>query len=82
MVASLGKITSPSQGASCYERDGYYAKDDPAHKAASAWAGKGADRGDPLPDGPGDELRAVVGADVGRDAAQNEAERTGRSGHR
>ena len=30
------------QGASYYERDGYYAKDDPDHRAASAWAGRGA----------------------------------------
>ena len=43
MVASIGKIASPSQGASYYERDGYYAKDDPAHKEASRWAGKGAE---------------------------------------
>ena len=37
MVASIGKISSPSQGAS------YHEKDDPAHRDASAWAGKGAD---------------------------------------
>ena len=43
MVASIGKIASPSQGASYYERDGYYAKDDPAHREASRWAGKGAE---------------------------------------
>ena len=43
MVASIGKIASPSQGAAYYERDGYYAKDDPAHRDASAWAGKGAE---------------------------------------
>ncbi len=43
MVASIGAIASPSQGASYYERDGYYAKDDPAHKEASCWAGKGAE---------------------------------------
>ena len=43
MVASIGKIASPSQGVSYYERDGYYAKDDPAHREASAWAGKGAE---------------------------------------
>jgi len=36
-------VASPSQGVSYYERDGYYAKDDPDHRAASAWAGKGAD---------------------------------------
>ena len=43
MVASIGKIASPSQGVTYYERDIYYAKDDPAHRAASTWAGKGAD---------------------------------------
>ena len=42
MVASIGAVAAPSQGASYYERDGYYAKDDPDHRAASAWAGKGA----------------------------------------
>ena len=42
MVASIGAIASPSQGVSYYERDGYYAKDDPAHREASAWAGRGA----------------------------------------
>ena len=41
--------------------------------------GPGADRGDPLPDRFGDELRAVVGTDVGRDAAQNEQGRTNRA---
>ena len=43
MVASIGKIASPSQGASYYEQDGYYAKDDPAHREASAWMGRGAE---------------------------------------
>ncbi len=42
MVASIGVIASPSQGAAYFERDGYYSKDDPAHREASAWAGKGA----------------------------------------
>ena len=42
MVASIGAVASPSQGASYYERDGYYAKDDPAHREASAWTGRGA----------------------------------------
>ena len=44
MVASIGTVASPSQGVGYYERDGYYAKDDPAHREASAWAGKGAER--------------------------------------
>ena len=42
MVVSIGAVASPSQGISYYERDGYYAKDDPEHKSASAWAGRGA----------------------------------------
>ena len=42
MVASIGAVASPSQGVTYYERDGYYAKDDLAHKEASAWSGKGA----------------------------------------
>ncbi len=42
MVASIGALTSAAQGVSYYERDGYYAKDDAEHRAASAWAGKGA----------------------------------------
>ena len=43
MVASIGAVAAPAQGASYYERDGYYAKDDPEHREASAWAGRGAD---------------------------------------
>ena len=43
MVASIGAVASPSQGVSYYEKDGYYAKDDPDHRAASAWSGKGAE---------------------------------------
>ena len=42
MVVSVGAVASPSQGVSYYERDGYYAKDDPEHRSASAWAGGGA----------------------------------------
>ena len=41
-MLSIGALSSAAQGASYYERDGYYAKDDPDHKAASAWAGTGA----------------------------------------
>ena len=43
MVASIGAVASPAQGVTYYERDGYYARDDPAHKEGSAWAGKGAE---------------------------------------
>ena len=42
MVVSVAAVASPSQGVSYYERDGYYAKDDPEHLGASAWAGRGA----------------------------------------
>ncbi len=42
-MLSIGAVASASQGASYYERDGYYAKDDPEHRAASAWTGKGAE---------------------------------------
>ena len=42
-MLSIGALTSAAQGASYYERDGYYAKDDPEHRNASAWAGKGAE---------------------------------------
>ena len=43
MVASIGAVASPAQGVSYYEREGYYARDDPAHRDASAWTGKGAE---------------------------------------
>ena len=43
MVASIGKIGSASQGVSYFEKDGYYAKDDPLHREASAWYGRGAE---------------------------------------
>ncbi|MDE0006152.1 MAG: conjugative relaxase [Rhodospirillaceae bacterium] len=43
MVASIGAVASASQGVSYYERDGYYVSDDPAHREASAWAGRGAE---------------------------------------
>ena len=42
MVASIGAIASAAQGVSYYERDGYYANDDPAHREASRWTGQGA----------------------------------------
>ncbi len=42
MVASIGAVAAPAQGASYYERDGYYARDSPDHREASAWAGHGA----------------------------------------
>ena len=43
MVASIGAVAGPAQGANYYERDGYYAKDSTEHRMLSAWAGKGAE---------------------------------------
>ena len=43
MVVSIGTISSAAQGVSYFERDGYYARDDPEHREVSAWAGKGAE---------------------------------------
>ena len=64
MVASIGAVASPAQGVSYYERDGYYAKEDPAHRQASAWAGKGAEAlglsGSVDPDVFGDILEGAV----------------------
>ncbi len=64
MVASIGAVASPSQGAHYYEADGYYARDDPAHRAASAWAGRGAEALGL--DGPvdADAFRAVLEGEV------------------
>ena len=42
-MLSIGAVSSPSQGVTYYERDGYYAKDDPEHREASVWAGGGAE---------------------------------------
>ena len=46
-MRSIGARSSAAQGASYYERDGYYAKDDPEHRAASAWHGRGGRRARP-----------------------------------
>ena len=64
MVASIGAVAAPSQGVSYYERDGYYEKDDPAHRQASAWAGRGAaDAGLTGPVDP-DVFKAVLAGEV------------------
>ena len=64
MVVSIGAVASPAQGVSYYERDGYYAKDDPEHRRSSAWAGKGAE--ELGLDGPVDPetFRAVLAGEV------------------
>ena len=42
-MLSIGAISSAAQGSRYYERDGYYGRDDPGHRDASAWAGRGAE---------------------------------------
>ncbi len=66
MVASIGKIASPAQGVSYFEKDGYYAKDDGAHREASAWA-RGGGR------------RALSGLRLGDGALMLRIEREGQS---
>ncbi len=64
MVASIGKIASPSRGVGYFERDGYYARDDGAHREASAWVGRGAEA--PGLSGPVDpeRFRSVLEGEV------------------
>ena len=52
MEASIGKIASPAPGAGHFEKDGYDAMDDGAHREASARAGEGGEA--PGLSGPGD----------------------------
>ena len=60
MVASIGAVASPAQCIAYFERDDYYAKDDPTHREASAWRGRGAeDLGLTGPVDP-DTLRTVL----------------------
>ena len=70
MVVSIGAIASAAQGVSYYERDGYYARDDPRHLEASAWAGKGAEalglRGEVEPDAFRGILEGIVPDGSGR----------------
>ena len=40
MVATLSAVASASGATRYYEKDGYYAKDDPEHKKGSFWYGK------------------------------------------
>ena len=42
MVASLSDLGSSSTTVAYFEREGYYAKNDPRHRRASFWAGEGA----------------------------------------
>ena len=78
-MLSIGALTSAAQGARYYEQDGYYAKDDPEHREASAWAGKGAEElGLKGPVDP-DTFRAVLEGKV-PDGSGTELGRRGRDG--
>ena len=80
-MLSIGALSSAAQGASYYERDGYYAKDDPEHREASGWAGRGAEelglRGPVDPD----TFRAVLEGKV-PDGSGTELGRRGKDGER
>ncbi len=79
MLASIGVVASPSQGASYYQRDGYYAKNAPAYLAASAWAGKGAEAlglADPVEP---DTFQGILEGKVPDGPRLGRAARTGRS---
>ena len=78
-MLSIGALTSAAQGARYYEQDGYYAKDDPEHREASAWAGKGAEAlGLKGPVDP-DTFRAVLEGKV-PDGSGTELGRRGKDG--
>ena len=78
-MLSIGALASASQGASYYERDGYYAKDSDEHREASAWAGRGAEElGLKGPVDP-DTFRAVLEGKV-PDGSGQELGRRGKDG--
>ena len=78
-MLSIGALASASQGASYYERDGYYAKDSDEHREASAWVGRGAEElGLKGPVDP-DTFRAVLEGRV-PDGSGKQLGRRGRDG--
>ena len=78
-MLSIGALASASQGASYYERDGYYAKDSDEHREASAWVGRGAEElGLKGPVDP-DTFRAVLEGKV-PDGSGQELGRRGKDG--
>ena len=84
MVATVVELASATAALSYYERDGYYAKDDPEHRQASFWHGAAAGaiglRGHVHPKRFDDLLSGVVpGTDV-RLGRMREGEREHRPG--
>lgn len=43
MIASFSSLGYASATTSYFEKDGYYARDDPEHRQASFWYGRGAE---------------------------------------
>ena len=78
-MLSIGALSSAAQGASYYERDGYYAKDDPEHRNASGWAGKGAEELGLRGPVDADTFRAVLEGKV-PDGSGTELGRRGKDG--
>ena len=80
MVASIGAIASAAQGTSYYEKDGYYASEDPEHRRLSAWTGKGAEalglEGSVDPDAFRGVLEGKVPDGSGRELGRREADGT------
>ncbi len=82
MVASTGAVASPSQGAHYYEADGYYAKDSPEHRAASAWAGRGTEALGLRGPVDADAFRAVLEGEVPDGSGKRLGRRMGDGGIR
>ena len=78
-MLSIGAVVSAAQGASYYEKDGYYAKDDPEHRDASAWFGKGAEALGLSGPVDSDTFRAVLEGKV-PDGSGTELGKRGRDG--
>ena len=84
MVATVTQLKSSAQAVSYYEKDGYYAKDDPEHRDASFWQGKAARdaglRGHVLPGEFEDVLDGWVPGTETRLGRQREGEHDRRPG--
>ena len=84
MVATVTQLGSSAQAVSYYEKDGYYAKDDPEHRDASFWHGKAARdaglRGHVLPDEFEDVLAGWVPGTETRLGRMREGEHDHRPG--
>ena len=84
MVATVTQLRSSAQAVSYYEKDGYYAKDDPEHRDASFWHGGAARdaglRGHVLPDEFEDVLAGWVPGTETRLGRMREGEHDHRPG--